>query len=215
MDVHTAQRDARLDEAQARWRTASDRLWPVAMSDGVAYREATELVGLILEELRRSVSILEELLAADFDPSTVLAVLPHGAAADLGGERMLFGAACAVRGAELAEQQARERRVSLVARARDEGAAWVFVEDTDLRSVETHVATGRTLVATADPYAGTEPYGLDEVMLDAATGDVLAGPAGAAASYASRADWEAEWTRRRAEIGARLDSGRPTVSDEK
>lgn len=215
MDVRTATLDARLDEARARWRVASDRLWPVAMADGDGYRRAVELVGVMLGELRSAATTIEGLLAVDADPAGVLAELPPGAAAGLGGPRVVLDAACAVRGDELVAERARQRRIALIAAARREGAAWVVLEDRDSRSVEMHLGAGLALVATLDPYAAPEPYGLGETVLDAGTGDPVAGPAHREVSFRVGADWIAERARWRTEISARLDGDGPMVSDER
>lgn len=205
MDVRTGPLDARLEEARSRWRVTADRLWPVAMADGDRYRHAAELVGTMLGELRRTATTIEGLLATDAEPGAVLSVLPEGAAAGLGGPRVLLDAACAVRGDELVAARARERRIGLIAAARREGASWVVLEDRESRSVEMHLGTGLALVATADPYAGSEPYGLGEIVLDAGSGDPVAGPAQREVSFPARADWVTERARWRTEISTRLD----------
>ena len=50
-----------------------------------------------------------------------------------------------------------------------------------------HVATGTTIVATADPYLGDEPFRIAEMVLDTASGEPLAGPDGDDATFGDAA----------------------------
>lgn len=85
-------------EARARWRVASDRLWPLAMVDPDGYRRAAELVGTLLESLRASASTVDDLVALEPSAATVL---PDGAAVPFGGPSTLVAAACAIRADEI------------------------------------------------------------------------------------------------------------------
>ena len=205
MDVRAGSPGTPAAQARARWQATADRLWPIAMADPDGYRRVADLVGLVLAELRRRTATVDELLALDADPRTVLGVVPDGAAAGVGGPRVLLDAACAIRGDELHAAGARAARIGAIAAARQAGEAWVLLEDGPTRSVEMHLVTGLALVASADPYAGPKPYQLGETILDAATGDPVTGPAGRDVSFAGRAQWLAERERWRTEIAARLD----------
>ena len=60
--------------AQARWRAAEDRLYPVAMSDPDGYRRGLEAVQTLLGELRRTAGTLDDLVAVEADPQALLSV---------------------------------------------------------------------------------------------------------------------------------------------
>lgn len=204
--------DPRIADARRRWRAAADRLWPVALSDGEGYQRAARVVGALVDALRERAGSLEALVELDAAPSAFLA----GLGAE--GERAvaqpeLLAAACAVRGDELAAERARRRRAERIAAARADGRAWVEIDRSPTRVAEMHVATGTTIVATADPYLGDEPFRIAEMVLDRFSGDPLSGPDGEGAAYGGMAEWEAERERRRHEIAERLDTRDPDGSD--
>jgi hypothetical protein len=209
MDVRADAPDDALERARARWRATGDRVWSIAMVDGEEYRRVAELVGAVLAVVREEASTIEELLALDADPAPVLARCPAGSTV------LVLEAACAVRGDELVAARARDRRVAAIEAARAAGERWAVLADGPGRSVEMHVATGLALVATADPYAGAEPYGLGEVVLDATTGDPLARHGGREASFADHDAREAERARWRQEIDSRLDGDDAMLSDKR
>jgi hypothetical protein len=218
MDVRGGRSDeAALGRARARWRAAGDRVWSIAMVDGQEYRRVAELVGAVLDEVRDRTPTLASLLALDAEPSAVLERWRDEASSPVGA-RAVLEAACAVRGDELVASRAREERVGAIERARAAGERWAVLDDGTgpiSRSVEMHLATGLTLVATADPYAGPEPYALGEVVLDATTGDPLTGHGEREATFADRGAWEAERAWWRAEIDSRLDDGGAMLSDKR
>lgn len=202
----------RVADARRRWRAAGDRLWPVALSDGDSYQRAARVVGVLVDALRERTGSLDELVDLEAAPSGFLAGL--GAT----GERAavqpeLLAAACAVRGDELAAERTRRRRAERIAAARADGRDWVEVDRSATRVVEMHVATGTTIVATADPYLGDEPFRISEMVLDVASGEPLAGPDGDDVTFGEAAAWEAERDRRRREIVERLDTRHPDGSD--
>jgi hypothetical protein len=200
-----------LERARARWRATGDRVWSIAVVDGEEYRRVAGLVGGVLDRVRACTPTVDSLLALDADPTPLLG--PDG-------DRRVLEAALAVRGDELIAARARDRRIAAIAAARAAGETWVVLDETagsSQRTVEMHLATGLALVATADPYAGDEPYALGEVVLDAATGDPLADEADderAETVFADAAAWRAERARRRTEI-ASLDGGDTMLSDKR
>lgn len=198
--------------ARRRWRAAGDRIWPVAMSDGAAYRQTVEAVGQLVDALRAETGTLAELVALEAEPSAFLGRTGEAGRRAL-GQAELLAAACAVRADELAASGERVRRSLWIADARAAGRAWVVLDESPTRTVEMHVRTGRAIVATADPYLGGDPFRLGETVLDAVTGEPLAAPAGDGATYATHADWTAAWSDLRAEIGTRLDSSNGAGSD--
>lgn len=218
MDVRAGRDDeAVLERARARWRATGDRVWSIAMVDGQEYRRVAGLVGAVLDEVRRRTPTLASLLALDADPSAVLERWPDDGSSPV-GVRAVLEAACAVRGDELVAARAREERIAAIERARAAGERWVVLADGTgpvSRSVEMHLATGLTLVATATPYAGAEPYAIGEVVLDPTTGDPLTGHGEREVTFADRDAREAERARWRAEIDSRLDGGGPMLSDKR
>lgn len=204
--------DPRVADARRRWRAAGDRLWPIALSDGGSYQLAAQVVGALVDALRERVASLDELVDLEAAPSAFLAGLgATGVRATSQPE--LLAAACAVRGDELAAERARRLRAERIAAARADGRAWVEVDRSPTRVAEMHVATGTTIVATADPYLGDEPFRIAEMVLDTVSGEPLAGPDGDDAAFGRAADWEAERERRRREISERLDRRDPDGSD--
>lgn len=200
MDVRAVQAGTAVDEARRRWRAAGDRLWPVACSDGEAYRALIGQIGPVLAELRRRAHSMEDLLRVDADPESAWAGPASGPGLPGGVPRPVVEAACAVRADEIDAADARRDRADRVRAARAAGATWATVQDAPGCVVEMHLGTGLALVATADPMAGPQPYGLAEVALDAVTAQPLAEPARAETSFASREEWRAARAARRAEI---------------
>jgi hypothetical protein len=202
----------RVADARRRWRAAGDRLWPVALSDGESYQRAAQVVGALVDALRDRAGSLDELVDLEAAPSAFLTGL--GATGERAAAQPdLLAAACAVRGDELAADRTRRARAERIAEARADGRAWVEVDRSATRVAEMHVATGTTIVATADPYLGDEPFRISEVVLDTTSGEPLAGPDGDDLTFADAGAWEAERDRRRREIGERLDTRDPDGSD--
>lgn len=209
-EVH--HQDPRVAAARRRWRAAGDRIWPVAMSDGTAYRQTVAAVGALVDELRRRTTSLEHLVGLEADPESFLA--DAGAAGRRArAQPELLAAACAVRADELAASAARVRRSLWISDARAAGRAWVVLEESPTRTVEMHVRTGFAVVATADPYLGDEPFRIAEMVLDASTGEPLAGPDGDDAVFATHERWVTARERLRADIATRLDSSNGAGSD--
>ncbi|GAA4909899.1 hypothetical protein EV188_101118 [Actinomycetospora succinea] len=194
-----------LDRARARWRAAGDRVWAIAVVDGEEYRRLAERVGAVLDEVRAAAPAVGDLLALDADPGPVL-----GRA----GTRAVLDAALAVRADELVAARARDERRAAIAAARASGERWVVLDasaGSTHRTVEMHLATGLALVATADPYAGGEPYVLGEAVLDTETGVTITD--GTETSFADAVAWRDARARRRREIDSRLDGGDTMLSD--
>ncbi len=208
-----------LRRARARWWAAEDRLFPMALVDPDAYCRALHVVGLLLKELRGNTTSFDELLALDADPEPLLAALPADltnrmlpAGSTGGGDRLTLDAAFAVRYRELAAIAERSGRAATIASARSAGASWVDLEGsweavqrTGARHTEVHLATGRALVATVDPYSGDGPHRLEQVVLNSDTGTPVE-TTDRDWSFADRTQWLAEREYRRAEIESSLDS---------
>lgn len=197
MDGGTA-REAEV-AATARWRAAEDRLYPIAMSDPDGYRGGLDAVHAVLEELRRSTATVAELIAAEQAPARFTAALPAGSVLPVD---LLVQAACGIRGRELAAAREGDRRAAAVADARAAGRSWAVLEGPERieeligvaggRAVATHLPSGRTLLAALDPYAGTDPFRLQEFGAD--------GGSAREQDFADGAAWSAACDRWRAEI---------------
>ena len=191
-----------LRRARTRWRAAEDRLFPVALVDPDAYRQALSVVAALLQKLRASTTSLDHLLELDSHPAPLVAAARVEGAAD----RMTLEAAFAVRDRELVAAAERDRRTTAIAAGRNAGATWVDLEGsweavcrTGTRHTEMHLASGRALVATVDPYSGEAAHRLEVVMLDTDTGTPLE-TTDQDQRFADRARWLAERERWRAEI---------------
>ncbi len=196
-----AERAEALRRARVRWGVTEDRLFPVALVDPDAYRRALSLVSLLLAELRVSTTTFDQLLSLDIDPQPLLQACPAE-----GADRLTLEAAFAVRGRELAAAAERDQRARDIASARCAGETWVDLEGswdavchTGTRHTEMHLASGRALVATVDPYSGDGPHRLEVVVLDGDTGTPIETTDGDRA-FTERAEWLAERERWRAEI---------------
>ncbi len=190
-----------LRRARIRWQAAEDRLFPVALVDPDAYRRALSLVSMLLEELRVGTNSLDQLLSLDSDPQSLLQ-----ACSAEGTDRLTLEAAFAVRARELSAAAERDERVRAIASARRAGATWVDLEGsweavchTGTRHTEMHLANGRALVATIEPFAGDGPYRLEVVVLNNDTGTPIETTDGDRV-FSDRAEWLAERERWRAEI---------------
>lgn len=191
-----------LRQARARWRAAEDRLFPVALVDPETYRRLLSVVACLLEELRTSTTSLEQLIELDIDPAPLLRAACIGGA----GDRLAIESALAIRDRELAAAAERDRRTKAIAAARLAGATWVDLEGSweavyrsGARHTEMHLASGRALIATVDPYSGDSPHRLEVIMLDVDTGTPVQ-VTDQAQLFADRATWRAERERWRAEI---------------
>lgn len=170
--------------AEQRWRSAEERLYPIAMTDPAGYRRVLEVVQSLVAGLRESARTVDDLVAAEAEPPALPTV--PGVPGDL-----LVQAACGIRAREIAAEREAERRAAVVASARAGGSAWaVLEEDAGGGSVAVHLASGRVLHAVVDLWSGG--YRLQET-----------GPGGESLrerAFADAADWAAERERWRAEI---------------
>jgi lambda repressor-like predicted transcriptional regulator len=182
--------------AEQRWRAAEERLYPLVMTDPGAYQRTLAAVQSVVAALREDAASVADLMAAEADPDALLAAVADRP--PLPAE-LLVQAACGVRSREIAAAREGERRAAAVDAARAGGLAWAVLEGPERveelfsgSSVLVHLATGRTLVAVADPYSGAEPYRLQEFG--------PGGEPGRERAFAEPAAWAAERARWRAEI---------------
>lgn len=182
--------------AQERWRAAEDRLYPAVMADPGSYQRSLAAVQALVGALRVRAATVGDLIAAEADADALLAEVADRPPlpADL-----LVQAACGMRDREIAAAREGERRAAALDDARANGLAWAVLEGPERvedlftgSSVVVHVATGRTLLAVADPYSGADPYRLQEFG--------PGGEPGRERAFDAPGEWAAERERWRTEI---------------
>lgn len=200
----------------AEWRSAEERLYPVVMLRPDLYQRSIELVRRVADELAANCPDVDALVAAWPEATDLvyrvssLALLPLG---DL-DVSLVAGAAFCLRYREVAMAVARSERLERVrAAAAAGGAAWVEIEETGTLAaaafmpftrLEMHLPSGLGLRRSlgADPDTGRPVFGLETLLLDPSTGDLLEPAGGVPEEFETRGDWEAAIERRRREIEA-------------
>jgi len=166
------------------WDQAEARLFPLVMARPDLYERALRQVSVLAAQLRESCPDVPALLAEHERGAALAGDLPP----DLAGVSpdVLAGAACAMRYRELVTAQVAQRRLAALAQARDEGLAWVVVEESGdearapfvpYQRVEAHVPSGRALIISIEPdetLVGAV-HRLDAGELDLATGGLQVG----------------------------------------
>jgi hypothetical protein len=195
------------------WDAAEAQLFPLIMARPDAYERSLSLVQLLLAWLRSSCPDVQALLAQAARGDAIFAdaggLRPDHAGPGTGGGSaapdvsaglrldLIAAAACAMRYRELTAAGAAARRLDAVMRARDQGAAWVVVEETGdqarapylpYQRVEAHVPTGRAVIISIEPDETlvNAVWRLDEADIDLASGRLIPGPE--IGSYASAAE---------------------------
>ena len=166
------------------WDQAEARLFPLVMARPDLYERALRQVSVLAAQLRESCPDVPALLAEHERGAALAGDLPP----DLAGVSpdVLAGAACAMRYRELVTVQVAQRRLAALAQARDEGLAWVVVEESGdearapfvpYQRVEAHVPSGRAVIISIEPdetLVGAV-HCLDAGELDLATGGLQVG----------------------------------------
>ena len=166
------------------WDQAEARLFPLVMARPDLYERALRQVSVLAAQLRETCPDMPALLAEHERGAALAADLPP----DLAGVSpdVLAGAACAMRYRELVTAQVAQRRLAALAQARDEGLAWVVVEESGdearapfvpYQRVEAHVPSGRAVIISIEPdetLVGAV-HRLDAGELDLATGGLQVG----------------------------------------
>ena len=140
------------------WDQAEARLFPLVMARPDLYERALRQVSILAAQLRETCQDMPALLAAHERGAALAGDLP----ADLAGVSpdVLAAAACAMRYRELVTAQVAQRRLAALAQARDEGLAWVVVEESGdearapfvpYQRVEAHVPSGRAVIISIEP----------------------------------------------------------------
>lgn len=180
MSPNTSQQN--LDEALRKWRTAEQRLYPLALAWPEGFEQHISLVRTVADRLG-SVRTVEALLEAYGDWETITAA---AAADELIPTRGLdleltAGAAFCVRHREITAEARREETVRRIAEARSKGGAWTVIEQTHSptgvpyppwRRLEMHLPEGTGLhqwIEESLEGSGIE-YGVELITLDPESG---------------------------------------------
>jgi hypothetical protein len=166
------------------WDQAEARLFPLVMAQPEVYELALSLVRRLLERLRETCPDLPALLTASERGGDLVADL----AAAVPGVRdeVIAAAACAMRYRELVALITVQRRLAALDRGRQEGQAWVVVEESGsperapyvpYHRVEAEVASGRAVIISIGPdeTLSRAVYRLDAGQLDVASGALSIG----------------------------------------
>jgi hypothetical protein len=170
------------------WDEAEARLFPLVMAQPEVYELALGLVRRLLERLRETCPDLAALLAAHERGADLVADLTEGLAAGVPGVRdaVIAAAACAMRYRELVALITVRRRLAALDRGRQEGLAWMVVEESGspdrapyvpYHRVEAEVGSGRAVIVSIGPdeTLSRAVYRLDAGQLDVASGALSIG----------------------------------------
>ena len=146
----------------AAWRAGEAQLYGTVVWDPATFERAVLLVAQVVEHLRRRGGWSAALTAAGGSPaSLVLEVAERDGVEVSSLDPTLIGqAALAMRLREVVDEQARTRRLSLLAAAAARGAPWVVLEESGephgdpfapYQRLEVEVSTGRAVYVTAVP----------------------------------------------------------------
>jgi hypothetical protein len=176
-----------LEEAVRRWRTAEQRLYPMAMASPEGYERYVALVRAVADDLRpvRNAEALTDAYAGAVDIA-VAAARRHGLPTEGLELELAAGAAFSLRYREVLAEERREEAARRVGEARARRQEWVTIHETGVwrespvppyARVELHLPEGTGLhlwVEESLERAGVE-YGVEVVQLDPQTGQWLTG----------------------------------------
>lgn len=163
------------------WDQAEAKLFPLVMARPDVYERALRMITDLAARLRDTCPDVPALLAAHERGADLVAEPDPGIRPEL-----VAAAACAMRYREIVTTGAAQRRLTALARARDQGLEWTVVEENgDLarapylpyQRVEAHVRSGRAVIISIEPdetLTGAV-HRLDAADLDLATGELRAG----------------------------------------
>jgi hypothetical protein len=198
----------------AEWRMAEERLYPMVMVIPESYERVVRLVGETSVELQlscRDITALVEEAPRVADRVRRLAV-ESGYHEQL-DFALIGAAACLMRLRQLEVETRRQQRIRLIAAAAEAGQGWVVLEHgtppttwppLPSTTVEMHLASGRALEQsiTMDEATGAPRFGLAEVPLDPATGELAPGEV-SDEEFGDLHEWRAAIAWRRQEIELR------------
>jgi hypothetical protein len=174
------------------WDQAEAKVFPLVMARPEVYEQALHMIADLAARLRETCPDLPALLAAHERGAALVTEPSPGV-----GPELVAAAACAMRYREIATTGAARRRLTALARARDQGLDWTVVEENGdparapylpYQRVEAHVPSGRGVIISIEP---------DETLvravhrLDAAEVDLHTGGLRAGAELGSYADEQA------------------------
>jgi hypothetical protein len=169
------------------WDEAEARLFPTIMARPDVYQRAVSLIQRLLGRLRETCLDLPSLLAAHERGGALVDELAEGADAGI-QPGLVAAAACAMRYRELVASLAAEGRLTVLARARDQGQPWTVAAETGsedrapfvpYQRIEAEPGTGRAVIISIEPdeTLSRAVYRLDRGQIDLATGGLRVGEA--------------------------------------
>lgn len=212
----------RLEEALRRWRTAEQRLYPLALAWPEGFERHVTLVRAVADSLG-SVRTVEALVDAYGDRATITAAaaadrLIHTQGLDL---ELAAGAAFYLRHREITSESRWDESAERIAGAAGRGEAWVLIEETrsptgipypPWRKMEMHLPEGTGLHQWVEEILEAEgvEFGVELVTLDPRTGRWLAEEP--VRERAVTREFQ-EWTQTVARLKARLSEGDATSAE--
>ncbi|HEY2270089.1 MAG TPA: hypothetical protein VGI96_46245 [Streptosporangiaceae bacterium] len=167
------------------WDQAEARLFPLVMAQPEVYELALGLVRRLLERLRETCPDLAALLAAHERGADLVADLAEDPVPGV-RDAVIAAAACAMRYRELVALITVRRRLAALDRGRQDGHAWVVVEESGsperapyvpYHRIEAEVGSGRAVIVSIGPdeTLSRAVYRLDAGQLDVASGALSIG----------------------------------------
>jgi hypothetical protein len=143
------------------WRASEAQLYGTLLADPAMFERAVLLVARVVEHLRRLGSSSAALVAAGGSAGSLVLEVADRDGVDSSLDPTLIGqAALAMRLREVVGEQARTRRLSLLAAAAERGVPWVVLEESGeqhgdpfdpYQRLEVEVSTGRAVYVTTVP----------------------------------------------------------------
>jgi hypothetical protein len=177
---------AKLEQALRTWRTAEQRLYPLALAWPEGFERHVAMVRAVADSLG-SVRTVEALVDAYEDRETITAAtaadrLMHSQGLDL---ELIAGAAFYLRHREITSESRRAETVRRIAEAAGRGDAWVVIEETrsptgipypPWRKIQMHLPEGTGVHQWVEEILEGEgvEFGVELVTLDPETGRWLA-----------------------------------------
>jgi hypothetical protein len=215
---------AKLEQALREWRTAEQRLYPLALAWPEGFERHVAMVRAVADSLG-SVRTLEALVDAYEDRETITSAvaadrLLHTQGLDL---ELTAGAAFSMRHREITSESRHDETVQRIAEAAAHGEEWVVIEQTHSptgipyppwRRMEMHLPEGTGVHQWVEEILEGEgvEFGVELVMLDPQTGRWLAGEP--VRERAVTRDYQ-EWKDTVAGLKARASSSDVEVSTER
>jgi hypothetical protein len=137
------------------WDQAEAKIFPLVMARPEVYERALRMIADLAAQLRETCPDVPALLAAHERGADLVTEPCPGV-----GSELIAAAACGMRYREIVTTGAAQRRLAVLARARDLGLDWTVVEENGdpsrapylpYQRVEAHVPSGRAVILSIEP----------------------------------------------------------------